>query len=355
MFLKSSLTILGLLALPVCAENAGVICLQNQLNALGYDVGAADGVIGRNTRNGVQNYMADRELAGSMPVTYSNGSALCRQVGLNDDLRNFWPSAEADLRFEVDDDFDSRVAGIIRSFARTIYRDVQERLDVELAGTDTVFMATSARSLGAMMDGQMLGYSIYPDITSLDRICGSSRNISATAIPNQLAICMRSGVTFGQGIELDWVRYMLAAQVVYLVQFQVNGTLPVDGYSDQRRLQFEGPVWLQEGLASVIANTMSTSATELEYQAIQLAKYEGNTLPSLSLLETRSAFEERRSDVRRVGIIAVVDLVEKFGYPPFGRLMEDMGRGVPWDAAFEAQFGISPEAYYASFEERYRD
>jgi subtilisin-like proprotein convertase family protein len=71
------------------ASEPGIACVQNQLNALGFDAGSADGSIGPNTRTAAEEYR--RWMSGgaggdgwSQPaLTALNGEQWCRQIAVD--------------------------------------------------------------------------------------------------------------------------------------------------------------------------------------------------------------------------------------------------------------------------------
>lgn len=343
-----------LLASPAIANEAHIACVQNQLNAAGYDAGTADGLIGRRTRTALEEFSDAHELDQTMPLSEANSAALCRRIGLTEpELKAFWPSRDAAVEITISDSVPPDIAQITEQSIRDIHNDVSRLLGLELAGTDRVLVGTTPAELKRMIS-QNSTFEIVGIDRKLEGTCNSFRRMSGSTAASLIHVCVGPDAELGGDLKMDWLTFFLAHEITHLIQFQTNGTLPADGYSDRQRLDFEGPLWMIEGLAQVIANVAATSAPERVYREIMLSRYEDSQVPDLATLETRDALEDRRADIYRAGAIAATDLVEAHGYPAFGALFEDMGNGLPWADAFQRNFGQSPSEFYRTFEEKYR-
>jgi hypothetical protein len=80
-------TLTAVSASAAMAEQPGILCVQNQLNALGFNAGVADGTIGQKTRNAAEQYRAwmtggAGEAGWSQPaLTALNGESWCEEIG----------------------------------------------------------------------------------------------------------------------------------------------------------------------------------------------------------------------------------------------------------------------------------
>ena len=351
---RASIAYLLLAGSALATPAAGVRCVQDQLNASGFDAGVADGQIGGRTRAALATFSAETGFRAGRAFEKGTAVAFCRQIGLaQPELKAFWPSRTATLEVVAEPGISPAILAIITSRSPKIHAEAASRLGLELAGADRVVVGTSASSLRRMISEQ-IDYRILDLDQDLQEDCASSRNLSGGTAPGIVWVCGNPEARLASGIEYDWLEFFLAHEILHLIQFQVSGTVEPNA-STGEALRDEGPVWLQEGLAQVFANTVATDATEAEYRDIMESRFEGSALPDLSGLEDRPALARDQNTVYRAGAIGASDLVIEHGYLPFGQFYESLGEGSPWDQAFDQAFGVPPDVFYQSYRNRFRD
>jgi hypothetical protein len=290
-----------------------------------------------------------------LPFHAESAVAYCRRIGLTDlALRAYWQSAVAPLEFHFDPAVPEPLVTAITAVLLDVYGQAALRLQVQLAGTDRVVVATTPKALRALISDHV-DYEIFALSEGLEEECSSERNIDGATSPGLLRICVNPLEELGVGIEHGWFRFFLAHESTHLIQFQVNGVLP-PGASTSEMLKSEGAIWLQEGLAQVFANVVTTGETEAYYRSVMLSRFLGEEWPDLAELAERPTKDRSVPGVYyRAGAIAAADLIEAHGYPAFGQLFKALGEGVEWEAAFEKSFGQSLDDFYAAFAARPRE
>ena len=337
----------------IADPTASVRCVQQQLHAAGEDVGQPDGKVGAKTLSSLAKFEAQTELDTTLPFRSASASSYCRRIGLaHAQLREFWPSARSPVNVLAAGDVPEVLRLAVQNRMRAALIGAARRMEVELAGTDTVLIATSPTALRQLITANS-DYDVVGLAATLEKSCKSDRKFIASTVSSLVYICVDSGATIGDGIEADWLAFSLTHEATHLVQFQVNGVSDEDATMNDM-VKHEGPVWLQEGLGQVFANVTTMGGDEAFYREVMISRFEGSPLPDLATLEKRNALSTDMSHVYWAGSIAVADLVEVHGYPAFGRFFASLGNGESWEDAFKSEFGQAVPDFYADFRNRPR-
>jgi len=160
-------------------------------------------------------------------------------------------------------------------------------------------------------------------------------------------ICVSSDPVYAQGVETQWLVFLIAHEVMHLAQFQLGGAVRHER-GPEALLEFHGPVWLSEGIAQAFANRVAIDTPDWDYRIVNYRRLE-NQFPDLAELEYESALDRRKSDVYRAGTVGAIDLIDLFGYPAIGEFYANLGEGLAWQAAFEDAFGITANAFYIHY------
>ena len=332
------------------SSSAAVRCVQNQLNALGYDAGSPDGRIGPNTKRALKAFSSKTGFSAKFPFHAESANSYCRRIGLQTRLgRKYWPSNGGALQFSFEPGMRLDLVRQIKTYARKYHASAAARLGVDLAGTDTMVFARSPRALKPMVR-QHFSHSIKNFDRGLQEICDPRRKVSASALPRLVYMC----VTFKKGEQIDseLLHYILAHEAVHLIQSQVAGSAgAVRSYS--AAVKREGPLWLSEGIAEVMAFQLVTRRPLNVLRQHSLSHYNSRPVQSLKRLEKPGSTSRNMSDVYNLGTLAVIDLVEARGIKSVRRYFEALGEGHSWPTAFKHAFGVSKDQFYKNFMARY--
>lgn len=344
-----------LLCLPAMAlaSDAGVRCVQAQLNASGQQAGSEDGIIGPRTRRALQAHAETRGLALREGLSLDNSIPWCRRLGIDlPALQAFWPSRLNAVLVTVGPSVDPVLARLIRTRTPGIYDEVADLLGEPLAGTDRVVVGSGVPELRRLVS--RAGFAWIGDLDrTLAEHCRPEDAIGGFAVPGLMVICLREGVRLRGGLDYDHLRFVLAHESTHLVQFQLTG-VPPPNTPPADRVATEGPIWLLEGLADVVGYRLGFDAVPPTIRETAVLRYEGLELPDLSGLQDRRALQSHQTDIYRAGMIGAALMVEDRGLTEAGRLFARMGDGLPFDAAFAEIYGQSATDFYAGFAGRAR-
>ncbi len=328
----------------------GVRCVQDQLNAAGFDAGPNDGQAGPATRRAIAAFQQSHETVSSRRVASRRldvtlGNSFCRTIGnLRPDLRAFWPSRESghfELKFTPSVGPDLRE--MIGLSLESAYTSATANLQVELAGIDTIIVGSTPSELRALIRE----HAEIPLRISSQRLtdaCGSFRGISGGAAPGLMWLCAPADPETASKREKVWLDFLLAHEAFHMIQFQLSGAIDVK-FGSETVLNFHGPVWLSEGSAQAFGSRFSTYDADWRFRIVNYRQLEGR-FPDLKGLEAASSLKARKPAVYRAGTVASIDLIDLFGYPKIAAFYENLGRGLKWKAAFEDAFGITVVDFY---------
>ena len=329
--------------------DAGISCVQAQLVAAGYDPGPVDGQVGARTRQALEEFQAKEGALTPHTLDLPLGNAVCRMIGLlRPDLQEYWPARQHGRIKIVSDPSvpESTVAALTASAIRA-YRKIDELLEIRLAGRDVMVIASTPQQLLKLIKA----HSSIPlaDIRAgVESACNSQRGLGGLAIPGLIFVCAAPGAGGEDQSARQWRDFLIAHELLHLVQFQLMGAVPVER-GDKAVLDRHGPIWLAEGVAQAFGNRVALDAPDWHYRIVNYKRLEFK-FPSLTALEVESAVQSRRADVYRAGTVAAIDLVDLFGYPAIARFYDVLGRGSAWKVAFEKAFGIGVQDFYHHYE-----
>lgn len=326
----------------------GIRCVQDQLTEAGFDPGVVDGEVGPKTRRALAEFQNETGLVFERTLDVSLGNSVCRSIGLiRPALQQYWPSLEngrPEIIFSdsIEPGLKGRMlASVIRS-SSSIARTFQ----VDLAGQDVILVADNPRDLARLV-ATHLQVGVIDQSTAIADACGSSRGISGLALPGIMCLCVSNDADLRAQIDQTWLDFLVAREMVHLMQFQLTGGVPTEQGVEEQLLN-EGPVWLNAGSAQAYGNKFAINTPDWDYRIVNYRRLK-NVFPDLSELETSDALASRQPDVYRAGTVAAIDLVDLYGYPAFGQFYQNLGRGVGWTNAFELAFGLPPESFYKHY------
>lgn len=347
-FLFLFLFVFSLAAPAQATPKLGIACIQQQMAEAGYDPGPIDGILGRRTRGALAKFADARGFQAKPRLQRFNAMSYCRRIGIDHpELRVFWPINEGRFTYQVDDKVEPVVAGQIRRELKRAHDHLTAQLGLELAGTDTVVVATNVRDLQRLIK-RHAGYPIGDITAALREQCSFDIRLGAGVIPGLVYFCADPTLTD----QSNWrvvVRAVASHEMVHLVQTQVSGMADISA-SQAERMRREGPIWLIEGIAEVLSIQDTHQVPVQTIKDVMLAEYAEQGLPDLRRLEPRGALARHKLDVYQVGTLGAADLVLGHGPKTYGAFLESLARGVAWKDAFAQVYGQSTDAFYTGFQ-----
>jgi hypothetical protein len=331
-----------------------VSCVQNQLNAAGYEAGEPDGLLGRKTRSALAAYQGDFGALSQRPLDLDHALIFCRLLGLNDpELKQYWPENSGELNVvfgelaSSTEIADKLFVARMTSKLDLVHNKMKRLMNVELAAPINVLIGGSPKDIISLKQEReprkIIGFN-----GTASQICQSTRNISATSLPNAIVFCRNGDAKIGTEIDASWLEFIIAHELVHAYQFQLSGAILAT--SDKTVLKHDGPQWLLEGSAQAIANHLTTGLPLSEYSTRMIAKLDGN-VPKLTNVDDLSDLKSRRTEVYRAGVVVVAKLIPDEDYTKLGQFYEQLGKEEKWIAAFESVFGRDILGFQSGFGE----
>ncbi len=329
-------------------------CVQSGLNSIGYAAGPSDGLLGRGTAAASAAFAANQSEGTWPDLTKDSATTWCTQlttaleqgkaVGPIDDI--------ALLRFGPDVDagtIEHTIAGM-----KDIHAYYSESLGGALKTPGTIYISSDAQWLtDHYVDHLQMGEGIRSG--KLANFLGCH---GGEAGPGFMFFCAKSDVFsgdwFGSGLAAQRT-FGLAHEYFHMLQYErAYGRL--EGCCDGRNtVEKVGPQWLVEGAAEYVAfkilgdSGRMNFAREIDWHTQKAAEVD---VP-LSKMQTREGYYAEPL-ASSAGMIAAHMLAETSGFPALAEFYNHMGAGQSWDTAFETAFGMTPEAFYESYEAEIR-
>ncbi len=138
----------------------------------------------------------------------------------------------------------------------------------------------------------------------------------------------------------------VAHELFHVIQYELVGPKS-RSCCDPNRVSVAGPTWLMEGSASYFHASFDRSFFRgfISHGRNNRRGMGQAGLASLETFRGTNAFQ----DAYPVGAYAVSLLIKQAGEASVPNYYAEIGRGAGWEDAFETAFGISSQAFYASF------
>lgn len=350
------LLLLSLVTLPAKSHaEEYVLCLQRQLNALGYDAGPEDGLWGKRTKAAALALRSENPLLKDHPnlakANRASAIAWCREIGVaRFDTQKYRPSFE-DEKFRFAPEFTAVQRSVIKSSTFSAWAflkhylkfDLASRIDV-VAGVDAGQIATDMKAIS-----RRGSTSHYPNQRKkVGKHCDGVTTWTAIAYPDFIMICANPDMTD----DADWIKEKPRLIRLFIHEFvhsfqSEHSLAKTQPDLSRRGLKTMGPGWMVEGAAMLAEfEHYSRGLREFGFSTIaQLqapAKESKLRLGKLGKLEGREEYEVARFAVfllaKRESVSRVMD---------YWRLL---GQGKSPNQAFVDIFGMS----LAEFEEHFQ-
>lgn len=355
------LLLLSLVTLPAKSHaEEYVLCLQRQLNALGYDAGPEDGLWGKRTKAAALALRSENPKLTDNPYleTANRASAIswCREVGSTDfRARRHRPSIkEPEYRFS--EGVTTVQGAIIQSSAQRAWKFLKARFKIEMASRIDVAAGVDAgkiaRDIKALSRPGSTSY--YPSQRSYVRKkCTEITHWSAAAYPDFIMLCAAPDMSS----DKQWLdkRRKLTGLLVheFVHSFQAEHSLSKTQPDLWRRGEKTmGPPWLVEAAAMMAEAEFISLGLEdfglyyfVEWQFP--ARVSKLKLGKMRQIETNEEYEVARFAglllAKRESVNRMLD---------YWRLL---GQGRSKNEAFGEVFGMSFKEFEAHFEKARKD
>lgn len=337
-------------AQPQMTAIEAAMCVQDTLNRLGFDAGTVDGKMGRRTFDAALTFAIVQEelypdLSDASAATWCSTMRSAEAKGAiqakpNVDVATFQFGPDIDVATAVDT---RRGIQIVDEFFKSAFGSALKSPGTVYVSSDANWLADSYVShlrankgvrrekveWFAGCHGGEAGYGFL-------FMCASSD--------------VFSGDWFGSGHAAQR-SYALAHEYFHMLQYE-RAVGSLKGCCSGDTLKVLGPQWLVEGAAEYIAVRLLGDSGKMDFKReidwhTQKAAEVKSTLEKM---QTRKGYyaEQRASSS---GMIAAHLLAEKSGLGSLADFYSELGKGGGWARAFEAAFGVTPDAFYASYDD----
>lgn len=327
------------------ASSPAVACVQNQLNALGYDTGKPDGLLGRKTRLAMAEYEKQNGKLTRRRLDVDHAVIYCRQLGQrNSDLKAFWPSRQSQFEFIFGDSVSHKFRVDVSKALLKDFSTLKTEFGLEVPLTITVVVASSAEETMRLVSKHYT-LELADFQKKASEICSTKNGFSAAAPPMMIVICRNGTMEVDQNIARWWFENTLAHELFHQIQYELAGWKNLAaGFNAV--LESNGPVWMSEGTAEIIGVRTSDHWTEPAFRKYSW-EFLGATAPNLALLEREDAFGRYRRQIYVGGRLSVYRLIDAHGLKSIISFYENLGLAGSWKVAFRRTFGLSVKEFYA--------
>lgn len=358
-----------ILAGPVQADRATVLCVQNQLAALGHDPGPIDGILGGQTRRAFSALNTDLgEDAYRFRLTRGSAIVLCRELGAGQiALRQHWPATKSRVNLEFGAAITETTKRAVSVFTNQTLAQFSTVLGMPLADTVSVFVSDDIREIQRYFK-RVHGRSgqSAADRAFLRRVCSKDNQVSGFANPDAVVICLPQGDPGFDPYDTRLagttrrhsspkavvkqdnrnLRTVIFHELVHAAQFQLTGEY--GAYQNSQHTV--GPEWLVEGAAVVLAEFLEVRFKPPKDLVFRVSKSVGGAQRGLQRFERFPRNEKDIPDLYGQGSLAAVMLVEEKEFAHLLEFYRLIGLDYKWRDAFLQAFDVRIKDFYAAFD-----
>jgi hypothetical protein len=333
----------------LAAPTDGLACVQNQMAALDIDIGAIDGVFGKQTAAGSKRVIEQiPALEGLLKLDSYNALAWCREIALQKpDLKQFWPTQQADH-------FEYIFSGTLTEVQKEAIQkgmdfaiDFFKQQSIELPGRVKIIASDNMSELASSLSKNAREY--YPlnqALKTIENQCDGT-DLSGLNLSGLIVICLSSDVDLQKNrnklIDLSIHEY------AHETQRQMTSYSKKSAKTAQDIVDQDGPRWLVEALAV----TIGAKGTYTRLDPKRYVDFLVRDIPNYSRYELRLMDKKEAVELPQFGTyigLAGQLLAQKKGIEGIFDFWRQMARE-DWRSAFQSAFGLSLEAFYIEFNE----
>ncbi|OWV61005.1 hypothetical protein CDZ98_08170 [Mameliella alba] len=347
------------LAGPAVAQDPHVVCVQRQLDALGFDPGPADGAIGPQTRGALGRLVSEteaREALETLPGLSARAAlGWCREIArLYPEARGLMPSSEGP-QIWTPEGFDPMMRLELQIAFDEVARYFEERFGVALASRVQLVAANDPDSLGRILRAAASHQEVGAAEVrrTAERNCRKSSRIGASMYRHHMVFCWREEFEAGNSARFEdfrvWLRRVMAHEFTHHLQRELAyDKVPQwvrRGQSVRPRM---GPAWMAEGGAQVIEYRYIHDIHDSSLPRTKWLRL-GASRSGLTLDGIRRKGEVREPNAYSTSFYAVHLLTERFGEETLISYWRRLGETDRWETAFEDVFGIAMQDFERIF------
>lgn len=341
-------------AVPQMSVADAAVCVQENLNSLGFDAGSVDGQMGRRTFEAALAFASLQEGETYPDLNNDTAAQWCVAMKAAIDSGTARGPMEELARFRFGPDVDVSMARDTRAGIQTIDAYFKKSFGSGLKTPGTIYVSSDPEW---MADNYVAHLKVGRGIRrgKVEWFTGCHGGEAGYGF---LFMCAKSDVFSG-----DWFgagraaqrSFALAHEYFHMLQYERAYGRLEGCCSGNNTLKMLGPQWLVEGAAEYVAFRLLGDSGKLNLKReidwhTQKAAEVGSTLAQM---QTREGYytEPRASSA---GMIAAHLLAESAGLRSLADFYGEIGSGKTWEAAFQAVFGMRAEEFSTRYEDYVR-
>ena len=328
-----------------------VVCVQTELNGLGFDAGVVDGQLGRGTKAALVQFTERQLSTYDLPAIDKDTAGLwCAELrkAVAAGTAVVPGSGSLDLIFGSDIDEAARAeTSAALSDIETFY---SEMLGYSLKERPAVYVSSDPK----WMTDAYLKQRRFGEQYRKGKMEDFGRCNGGEAGHGYIFMCAKSNVFSGDWFELGSAaqrKFALTHEYFHMIEYELAGERSWSCCSNNDdSVKLIGPTWLVEGVAEYLAFVILREDGWAGFSR-QIADHTGTARERGNLPSDLVSRDDFYADqwASSSGMIGAHLIAEDVGFPAFIPFWAGLGAGKKWPAAFEAAFGLTPDAFDERF------
>ncbi len=335
--------------------NEYVSCVQKQLKALGFFPEPADGELHPLTTQALTLFRqkAGSELFAQPDLNERTALTWCRVIGASEEQAAALMPSQKGPVILVDESEGDALLNAVTTAYKTAATYFRTRHNIRLASRIDIAASSDPEKLTAFLTKlrRARKESVKDLSVPVANQCRSLERVKAAALSNQIIFCLKNQAAFDQviasEIQTDLNQTMIHEYTHHIQRELANAKLRSRPLGGMRR--YLGPNWMVEGGAEYFTSQFQSPNRGREEMLAYLKSEVASTNKRLG--ELRPHRSVSTSDDYALALFATYVLAKRFGDESLLVYWREVGKGYPWEQAFEAAFGMTLE----SFESRFQD
>lgn len=322
------------------AAGTDIECVQNQMIAMGYDIGKPDGFSGPITTNAFKSIQKKRgDQAFKFELKGAGYTILCRQLCLETPaLKAFWPqhgqafafSSDGSLVSDILDLADRAVANAERVLTTDLAVELSDRIEVVAGSSPGVLAALARAELRKTFDTDDFHAQFQAACSAANRPNGFSQR-------NVIVLCLDPETMSPDKALADKMRVIVMRETLAVALHQLTGYAPPK--SPEGRQNTTGPDWLRIGIAANADFLAQADQPDITRSKAVRAQ-QGASLAELEKVDSLTP------EITAQSAFAAAVLLSESAPRCLLQFYELIGLGHAWPEAFETCFGKPVAQFY---------